>query len=70
MVGTECKEKGLSPEEWGVGRAIHQAGIYDAPYGIMMVAPGEYVEKYFFGIRDLNRITPRYLRQCILSYYI
>jgi hypothetical protein len=69
MVGTECEEKGLSPEEWGVGISDLDPGVADAPYGTMLVAPGNYVSNYFYGITNIRSVTPAHLRKCILSYF-
>ena len=69
MVKIGCEEKGLSPDEWGVGASDLGPGIADAPYGTMLIAPGNYVSNYFNGITNIHSVTPAHLRQCILSYF-
>ena len=69
MVGTECEEKDLSPDTWGVGRCDHSPGIIDAPYGKVLIAPGHYVSKYFKKVRSVRSITEVQLRNCIITFY-
>ena len=69
MVGAESENKNLKPGVWGVGSCDYSPGIVDAKYGKMLIAPGNYVARYFKGVIDIKSITPNQLRECVSSYY-
>ena len=61
-------KKGLESGEAGIGRTSLSAGIHDARWGTMYVAPYEYVWKgshRVFG--DMN--DPKIMEKIILSYF-
>ena len=70
MVGVDCGILNIDPQTWGVGFCNYNPGIVDAPYGKMLIVPGEYVAKYFYDVRNVKSITPQQLRQCIVLYYM
>ncbi len=69
MVAKKNDKLSLDPEEWGVGCCSIGPGITDAPYGKLLVAPGDYVSKYFKQVRNLRSITPQQLKQCVMLFY-
>ena len=69
MVGVDCDILNLNSRTWGVGSCNYDPGIVDAPYGKMLIAPGEYVAEYFYDVRSIKSITPQQLRECIALYY-
>ena len=69
MVSKGSDKLNLNPEEWGVGFCSIGPGIADAPYGKLLIAPGDYVSKYFKQVRSLRSISPVQIKQCIMLFY-
>jgi|ETNvirnome_6_100_1030635.scaffolds.fasta_scaffold11106_3 hypothetical protein len=66
IVGTTSIEHDHKIGDCGVGRTSIGPGISDCPYGLMLIAPANYVHDK---LELVDNVTPEILKTCICEYF-